>query len=457
MGIRKRTSQVAVLIASLAFAVACGDDDEPFAPPTPAELSIVAGDDQEGTVGFPLERQLRVKVADEGGEGMPGIPVTWTVSGGGTLSDSSTVTNAIGEAVVSWVLGSEGPQTVTATAPGLDPVTFTATASAVEPLYLLPTAGNNQNGFSLEPLAMNRVILLGSDRSPIAGATVTWTVLTGGGSVNPVTSVTNEQGIASTTWTLGPAQGEQTLQARAGDQTAVFSAFVDDPCTSTRPFSAITAADRALTAGDCVLPSGPLAGSFVEYFTYAPTTAQSAVYTMSSTEFDTHLTLLRGDDTVAVDDNSGAGTDAAITVFLGPGSYRFANAAAAPGQGGSYTFAQTAAPEVTNCELPYITRGASTSQALTASDCLFGGYYSDEYWMYIEAGETVTFRQTGAATTKYIIVFDQDFNDIAQGGTSTVGGTAVVSATPTVSGWYIIDVGTWFTGELGEYTISVDP
>lgn len=458
MGIRKRSAQVAVLIASLTFAAACGDDDEPFAPPVPAELSIVDGSGQEGPVSFPLEQQLRVKVTSDDGAGMPNIPVTWAITGGGTLNDSSTLTNSAGESVVSWTLGpAAGPQTVTATAPGLAPVTFTATATPFGPLFLLQNAGNNQSGFSLEPLSATSVVLLGSDRAPIAGATITWTVLTGGGSVSPATSVTNAQGVASTTWTLGPAQGEQTLQARAGDQVAVFSAFVANPCTSARPFSAITAANRALTTGDCVLPSGPLAGSFVEYFNYAPTTAQAAVYTMSSTAFDTHLTLLRGNDTVAVDDTSGAGTDAAITIFLGPGSYRFANAAAVAGAGGAYTFAQTAAPAVTNCDLPWLSRGASTAQAITTTDCLAGGYYSDEYRIYIKAGETVTFRQTGAATTKYIIVFDEDFNIIEEGGSSTVGATAVVAVTPTVSAWYIIDVGTWNTNETGAYTITVDP
>jgi len=50
--------------------------------------------------------------------------------------------------------------------------------------------------------------------APIDGATVTFAVATGGGSVSP-TSVTTVAGIASTTWTLGPTLGTQTITATA--------------------------------------------------------------------------------------------------------------------------------------------------------------------------------------------------------------------------------------------------
>jgi hypothetical protein len=43
--------------------------------------------------------------------------------------------------------------------------------------------------------------------------TVNWSVLTGGGSISPLSSVTNSTGIASAAFTLGPADGEQRAQA----------------------------------------------------------------------------------------------------------------------------------------------------------------------------------------------------------------------------------------------------
>lgn len=46
-----------------------------------------------------------------------------------------------------------------------------------------------------------------------AGVTVTWQVVAGGGSVDPTSSVTDANGIAVTTWTLGTTAGVQTARA----------------------------------------------------------------------------------------------------------------------------------------------------------------------------------------------------------------------------------------------------
>lgn len=458
MGIRMRTSYVAALCASLVFTAACGEDDGVFEPATPTTLSIVGGAGQAGAVNFPLEQQLRVRVLSQDGDPMPNVMVTWAVTGGGTLSDSTTLTNAVGEAVVSWTLGSaEGAQTVTASAPGTSPVTFTATASAVAPMFLAATQGNNQSGFALEPLGTSRVILLGSDRSPIVGATVNWTVLTGGGSVNPTSSTTDATGQASTVWTLGPASGEQTMRAQSGNATVVFRAVVDDPCLAARPFSAITAANRALNAGDCLLSSGPRSGSFVEYFTFNAATQQNSSYTVTSTGFDAHLALLKGSDTVAVsDDAPGAGTNSNIRVFLAPGAYRFAVSSSVAGQTGAYTFAQSAVGDVANCEDVFITRGASTAQTITAADCtLYAGYYSDQFKLYLNAGETVTIRMT-ATLDAYISLLDPAGNLVDEEDSGGTGAETMVF-TPAVSGVYTIDAGTWAAGDTGPFTLAIDP
>ncbi len=58
-----------------------------------------------------------------------------------------------------------------------------------------------------------RVVVLDGAGNPIV-ATVDWTVVTGGGSMAPVSTATNAaDGIASSTWTLGPTAGGQTVRA----------------------------------------------------------------------------------------------------------------------------------------------------------------------------------------------------------------------------------------------------
>jgi CHRD domain len=75
--------------------------------------------------------------------------------------------------------------------------------------------GNAQAAVLGDTLADSVAAFVANDRgNGVSGATVTWAVTSGGGSVSPATSVTNAQGIARTRWTLGSgATGENQLTA----------------------------------------------------------------------------------------------------------------------------------------------------------------------------------------------------------------------------------------------------
>ena len=77
-----------------------------------------------------LAQPFVVAVQDENGSAVEGVQVTFTVTeGGGTLSSTTSTTDANGQAATTLTLGSQpGPNTVAATVEGLEPVTFTATA-----------------------------------------------------------------------------------------------------------------------------------------------------------------------------------------------------------------------------------------------------------------------------------------------------------------------------------------
>ena len=49
--------------------------------------------------------------------------------------------------------------------------------------------------------------------TPVSGRVVSWAVVSGGGSVNPTSSTTNANGIATTVWTLGTTLGTQMVTA----------------------------------------------------------------------------------------------------------------------------------------------------------------------------------------------------------------------------------------------------
>ena len=94
------------------------------------------------------------------------------------------------------------------------------------PTTVARIGGDQQQGFINTALSVPlSVRVTGSDGLALEGVTVSWTVTSGGGSVSPATSVTDGNGVATTTWTLGPVPGQQTVTASLEDgATTTFTA-----------------------------------------------------------------------------------------------------------------------------------------------------------------------------------------------------------------------------------------
>ena len=110
---------------------------------TPHRIRIVSGDDQQGLAGMALAKPFVVKVQDENEVVFEGVPIMFTVTGGGgTLSETTTTTDSNGWADSILTLGPEaGANTVSVSAAGSDaPVTFHAISEIrIEYLLSLPT------------------------------------------------------------------------------------------------------------------------------------------------------------------------------------------------------------------------------------------------------------------------------------------------------------------------------
>jgi len=192
----------------------------------PAKLFIVAGAGQTGTVATQLPSDLVVKVTDAVDGPKSGVPVTFAViSGGGSLSAGSALTDANGKAAVKWTLGTaSGAQSVLASVSGVTPVTITATGVAGTADALTILTGNNQTGNPGAPLPDSlRVRLTDRFGNPISGVTIVWTPNPGDGTVNPASSITDANGRAATRWTLGSTGGPKTVTATGGGFGRVFS------------------------------------------------------------------------------------------------------------------------------------------------------------------------------------------------------------------------------------------
>lgn len=60
-----------------------------------------------------------------------------------------------------------------------------------------------------------------AEGTPVTGQSVTWSVNAGGGAIDPVTSVSNAEGLAFAEWILGPAPGLNVVEAQVGDSAVV--------------------------------------------------------------------------------------------------------------------------------------------------------------------------------------------------------------------------------------------
>jgi plastocyanin len=132
------------------------------APDAAATLINAGGGGQTGAINTPLAAPLHAKVADQFGNGVPGIDVGW-VATGATVSAATVATDATGISSVSVSLGgTAGPITITATASGLtgSPLAFPATATSAP-----TTASVNVVNNRFDPSAI----------TVAAGTTVTWT------------------------------------------------------------------------------------------------------------------------------------------------------------------------------------------------------------------------------------------------------------------------------------------
>lgn len=90
--------------------------DTATVPHTPTTLLIVSGNNQSADVSTALDSALVVRVVDGAGKTVAGVPLTWTVTGGGSVNTPSTTTDNNGQSSVKWTLSpSVATQVVTVT------------------------------------------------------------------------------------------------------------------------------------------------------------------------------------------------------------------------------------------------------------------------------------------------------------------------------------------------------
>ena len=156
--------------------------------------------------------------------------VTLTLGGGGTVA-GTTVRSATAGVVtfpgLSVSTAGSGYR-LSASAPGVSGATsaaFDITApeeEEPEPDAVVIVSGNGQTGPAGDALgAPYRVRVVDAEGDPVPGVSVTWAIVSGGGSVSPGSSTTTSGGEASATHTLGTGTGAQSVRATVSGLTPV--------------------------------------------------------------------------------------------------------------------------------------------------------------------------------------------------------------------------------------------
>jgi len=174
-------------------------------------IEVVSGDAQRGVVGSVLARAIVIRAADSLGNPVGGVPIRLRPQTG--KADSMVRTGAIGTASVRWTLGNTaGPIRLVAQLDTLaDSAVATATAQpgSAGKIYFATAPASGTTGRALPKMV--QVIIRDRFGNPVPNVPVRFSVATG--KASPLQGVTDAAGRVSTTWTLGPKRGKQSLTA----------------------------------------------------------------------------------------------------------------------------------------------------------------------------------------------------------------------------------------------------
>jgi protocatechuate 3,4-dioxygenase beta subunit len=169
---------------------------------------------------------LVVTLKDSYGNRVPGVPVAFTDNGaGGTFNPPSPVTtNSSGTATVSYTLPTKAQQITITPSYGTLTGKFTEKAVAGSAASVSVISGNKQSGAPGTQLPKPLVAGVKDQYgNPVSGITVTFYDGGAGGTFSTTTPMTNNQGQASTTYTLPNTTGVVNVTATVGSFVASFT------------------------------------------------------------------------------------------------------------------------------------------------------------------------------------------------------------------------------------------
>ena len=180
-----------------------------------------------------LGQPLVVRVESENGTPVQDVPIDFEVTAGAAgLSASSVRTDDRGRSAVSVTFGTQAGEVhvraSSAELPAESSVTFELTALPGEPAQLQTESEGPHRGIAGQPLpAPLQAIVVdrGGNRLSRIEISAEWQVLEGDGSIERLSSTTDDEGRAAAAWTLGPGAGRQLVTVSVGSAETRFVAY----------------------------------------------------------------------------------------------------------------------------------------------------------------------------------------------------------------------------------------
>ncbi len=179
-----------------------------------ALLTIVEGDDQRAAGSSDIPFPMRVKTADQHGNGIAGVTVSWAVTaGGGSVAAATSISNAQGFASgPTWRLGPNGSggqilMASTGTLTAQFDAVLESTPSSIT-IGISPP-GTVAAGSTLS--AAPTFVVRDAGGVPLADIPVTVSVTAGGGSLQGAPTLSLNGPTSIGTWTVGGLMGTQSV------------------------------------------------------------------------------------------------------------------------------------------------------------------------------------------------------------------------------------------------------
>lgn len=220
---------IALTVVLIAVA-ACSKDDVTSPTPVASNVTVMSGSAQTATVGTSLAAPVVVRVTDQFGSPIAGASVSFVpASASGTASAATVTTDSTGSAQVAWTLGTiAGTDSMTVSVGSIPAITVVATATPDAPAAIAITTGNDQSASAGSALSAPLTVKVTDQYgNAVPNAMIQWSDDANGTLANS-TTVTDANGVAQDSYTLGPSAGQEDVTAAVmNTNSPITAAFVE--------------------------------------------------------------------------------------------------------------------------------------------------------------------------------------------------------------------------------------